>query len=61
MEEYFRAGAEQVWRVYPTLARMQIFDSPTSSRWLAREDVLKDLPYLPGFELPLRELFVENA
>jgi Uma2 family endonuclease len=61
MEEYFTAGAEQVWLVYPTLSRMQIFDNPTSSRWLAREDVLKDLPYLPGFQLPLCELFVENA
>jgi Uma2 family endonuclease len=61
MEEYFKAGAEQVWHVYPMLSRMQIFDNPTSSRWLARDHVLTDLPYLPGFQLPLRELFVENA
>jgi len=60
MSEYFKAGAEQVWLVYPTLGCMQIFDNPTNSRWLNRDGVIENLAYLPGFAFPLSELFVEH-
>jgi Uma2 family endonuclease len=58
--EYFQAGAEQVWLVYPSQSRLQIFASPTSSRWLTRDDVIADLPFLPGFQFALREIFPED-
>ncbi|MBX9681886.1 MAG: Uma2 family endonuclease [Gemmataceae bacterium] len=57
MYEYFRAGAEQVWIVHPKQGTIELFDSPMSSRWLAREQVLEGIPFLPGFRLPLAEIF----
>lgn len=58
--EYFRAGAEQVWIAYPGNSTVQIFDSPTISRWLTLDDAIENIPFLPGFRLELRNLFVEH-
>jgi Uma2 family endonuclease len=55
--EYFRAGALRVWIVYPNVAQVYVYDSPTSVRILARGDVLDAGPLLPGFQLPLATLF----
>lgn len=57
MQEYFRAGAVQVWIIYPRHGTFELFDSPTSSRWLTREGVVENIPFLPGFRLALSELF----
>ncbi len=59
--EYFLAGAEQVWIAYPNNSTIQIFDSPTVSRWLTGDDAIENIPFLPGFRLPLRDLFVQHA
>jgi len=57
LHEYFEAGGRQVWIVYPNRAMVEVFDSPTQSRWLSRNDVIENIPSLPGFRLPLIQIF----
>jgi Uma2 family endonuclease len=55
--EYFHAGVERVWVVFPSQAQVYIYDSSTSVRILTRTDELSGDPILPHFRLPLAELF----
>ncbi len=57
IEEYFRAGVRLVWLVYPTQKLMDVYESSTTVRVLRREDELTGGDVLPGFRLPLTELF----
>jgi Uma2 family endonuclease len=54
--EYFHAGVERVWVVFPSQEQVYVYDSPTSVHILTRTDELSD-PILPHFRLPLVELF----
>jgi Uma2 family endonuclease len=55
--EYFRAGVRLVWVVYPLQAEVHVWASPEGSRVRRRADVLDGGDVLPGFRLPLGELF----
>jgi Uma2 family endonuclease len=55
--EYFQAGVERVWVVFPSQEQVYVYDSPTSVRILTRTDELSGDPILPHFRLPLVELF----
>jgi Uma2 family endonuclease len=55
--EYFRAGVRSVWVVYPRLQQVEVYESPTSIRVLSSDDTLFGDPVLPGFQLPLADLF----
>ena len=55
--EYFHAGVERVWVVFPSQEQVYIYDSPNSVRILTRTDELSGGPVLPNFRLPLTELF----
>lgn len=57
VEEYFQAGVERVWVVYPGLKRFYVYESPTNIRVLTEADTLDGGPVLPGFQLPLTNLF----
>ena len=59
--EYFRAGVTLVWVVYPRSHQWHVYESPSSIRVLARTDELDGGNVLPGFRLPLTELFLESA
>ena len=61
VDEYFQAGVRQVWVVYPAAARVHVHESPTHIRVLGRGDELDGGPLLPGFRLPLAELFEAEA
>ena len=61
VDEYFQAGVRQVWVVYPAAARVHVHESPTQIRVLGRGDELDGGPLLPGFRLPLAELFEAEA
>ena len=61
VHEYFRAGVRQVWVVYPVAAQVHVHESPTHIRVLGRGDELDGGPLLPGFRLPLAELFEDEA
>jgi Uma2 family endonuclease len=55
--EYFRAGVQRVWVIYPRDAQIYVYDSPTVVRILTRADRLVDKSILPGLSLPLSDLF----
>jgi Uma2 family endonuclease len=57
VEEYFTAGVVQVWLVFPHIERLYLYTSPTTVRILSRADELTGEPVLPGFRLPLANLF----
>lgn len=59
IDEYFRAGVELVWVVYPPQSQIYVYQSPTQIRVLTVADVLDGGDVLPGFRLPLAELFSE--
>jgi Uma2 family endonuclease len=53
--EYFHAGVERVWVVFPSQEQVYAYESPTSVRILTRTDELSGEPILPHFRLPLTE------
>lgn len=60
-DDYFAAGSRQVWMVLPRRERVYIYSSPTQVRILTRADELTGEPLLPGFRLPLSQLFEEET
>ncbi len=56
-EEYFAAGVELVWVVSTVRREIQSYDPQRNYQLYTIEDTLKGDPVLPGFELPLRDLF----
>ena len=59
--EYFQAGVRLVWIVYPEQQLIYVFESPTQVRGLTRQDELDGGSVLPGFRLPLAQLFTDAA
>ena len=57
--EYLKAGARLVWVVYPRHRRIYVYDAVGKVLRLNRNDTLDGGPVLPGFQLPLVELFPE--
>jgi Uma2 family endonuclease len=57
MNEYFQAGAQRVWIVWPSLKQVYVYESPTQVRILTGGDELDGQPMLPGFRLPVAGLF----
>lgn len=60
VREYIQAGVRLVWVVYPRHQLVQVYDSLTAVRGLGRADALDGGAVLPGFRLPLSELFPES-
>jgi Uma2 family endonuclease len=61
VRDYFRFGVQQVWLVMPEEESVYQYDSPTQVRILARDDRLENAELLPGFSLPLLDLFPTPA
>jgi Uma2 family endonuclease len=59
--EYFRHGVKKVWIVYPLEEQVYVYHSPTSIRVLTRSDRLESPEILPGFQLPLEQLFESES
>lgn len=55
--EYFRGGSQLVWLVLPDDAEIHVYTSPTEVRILTRSDTLTGDPVIPGFRMPLADLF----
>jgi Uma2 family endonuclease len=58
IKEYFDAGVAMVWVVHPAVEQVEVYTSPKLSTILDRDDTLRGDPVIPGFELPLSELFL---
>jgi len=61
IEDYFSAGVERVWVVYPTVEKVYVYDAPASVQILTRTQTLEGGPMLPGFLLPLAEIYQEQS
>ena len=57
VHEYFAGGVRQVWHVYSHTEQVFVFDSPTRVRVLGRGDELTAEPVVPGFRMPMADLF----
>jgi Uma2 family endonuclease len=58
-DDYFTPGVRLVWEVDPERRTVIVYTSPTQSTTLAVGDTLDGGAVLPGFMLPLAELFAE--
>jgi Uma2 family endonuclease len=57
LRDYFSAGVLVVWVVDPGLRRVVVYRSPTEMTVLDERQVLTDEELLPGFGVPISELF----
>jgi Uma2 family endonuclease len=59
VKEYLTGGVGLVWLVYPQLGWVVAFESPHRVRGFTATGELDAEPILPGFRLPLHELFAQ--
>jgi Uma2 family endonuclease len=57
VRQYFRNGTHTVWIVYPAKAQVQVLESSGNDRLLTGEAVLETPELLPGFAIPVKEVF----
>ena len=57
--EYFQAGVELVWIIYPRLQLVYVYESLVKVRGLNAADTLDGGNVLPGFHIPVATLFPE--
>ena len=55
--DYFQSGVRLVWVFYPDAGRVYIYQSPTQVSILERTDTLDGGEVLPGFRLPIVQLY----
>jgi Uma2 family endonuclease len=55
--EYFKAGTSLMWVVDPKVRTVTVWTSVKKSQVLTESDTLDGGSVLPGFKLPLKELF----
>ena len=57
LHEYFRGGVRQVWLVFSNVEQIYVYTSPAAVRVLNRGDTLTADDLLPGFAVPVGDLF----
>lgn len=55
--EYFGAGAEQVWHLFPATKQVTVYFSPFDTTSFGPEDEMDASDLLPGFSCRVEELF----
>ena len=58
-QEYFSAGVQLVWQIDPRMRTVEVFTASDQSTVLHETYILDGGTVLPGFSLPLQELFAE--
>jgi Uma2 family endonuclease len=61
IHEYFEAGVERLWVIYPEFAEIYDYNSSTSVQILTRGQTIDGGTVLPGLQLPLMELFEDES
>jgi Uma2 family endonuclease len=59
LREYFSAGVRLVWYVDPVLQEVHVYTAPDQREVLTADHTLHGGEVLPGFTLPVRQLFAE--
>ncbi len=57
VDEYFAAGARQVWIIYPDQRKVAVYRSASQTVTLSAADSLDGGALIPGFACPVGELF----
>jgi Uma2 family endonuclease len=57
VQDYLRNGTQRVWVVYPDSRRIQAFFPDGSALGYSEDTAIEDEELLPGFSLPLQEVF----
>jgi Uma2 family endonuclease len=57
LKEYFLAGTRLVWLIDPDARTVEVYTSPDEATTLTEADTLTGGDVLPGFALPLKQLF----
>jgi Uma2 family endonuclease len=60
LRDYFQAGVQAVWMLDPRTETAQVYTSPTKARKIGKDQALSGGKLLPGFSLPLKELFARG-
>jgi len=55
--DYFGAGVQLVWVIYPVHRRVYVYESINKNRILTEQNELDGGDMLPGFTIPLSDLF----
>jgi Uma2 family endonuclease len=58
-QEYFQTGVVQVWEIDPDARTAAVYTAPQQATVLTQDHTLDGGTMLPGFTLPLRDLFAE--
>lgn len=58
-EQYFQAGVRLVWEIDPVSRTVVVYTKPDKGRTLTEADTLDGGDVLPGFTLPVRDVFAE--
>jgi len=61
VREYFHYGVQVVWVIAPEERQVYVYDAPTHVRILTGQDELMGGEVVPGFRLPLGQLFQHAA
>jgi Uma2 family endonuclease len=59
LADYFDSGVGLVWYVYPATRQVRVYVDPQTSHLLTERDTLDGGDVVPGFTLPLAQLFAE--
>lgn len=59
LDDYFAAGVALVWMVYLNPREVVVYTSPTDAQTLRDSDLLDGGEVLPGFSLPVGQIFAE--
>jgi Uma2 family endonuclease len=57
VHDYLRTGAQRVWVVYPDSRRVAVHRPDGQARWYGQDEAIEDEELLPGFSLPLSQIF----
>lgn len=57
LNDYFTAGVELVWIIDPATRSAEVYDARNQRRVVSFDESLSGGDVLPGFELPLKQLF----
>ena len=58
-QDYFTSGVELVWEIDPASRTIRVYTSPTNPTMLTTADILDGGTVLPGFTIPVGQVFAE--
>ncbi|MEQ1746369.1 MAG: Uma2 family endonuclease [Saprospiraceae bacterium] len=60
-QEYFAAGVQVVWNIYPSLQEVHVYESPSAARICRGDETCSAEKAIPGFALPVSAILKIDA